>query len=71
MLANEQWTAHSAPKIPLLMAGGLGGTLETGRTLDFENSRDRKMSALLLGIMDRMGVRLDQFGDAKEHLSEI
>lgn len=71
MLANEQWTAHSAPKIPLLMAGGLGGTLETGRTLDFENSRDRKMSALLLGILDRMGVRLDQFGDAKEHLSAI
>lgn len=69
MLANEQWTAHNAPKIPLLMAGGLGGRLETGRSLDFENSRDRKMSALFLSIMDRMGVALPRFGDATEPLA--
>lgn len=68
LLANEQWTAHNAPKIPLVMAGGLGGTLETGRNLDFENSRDRKMSALYLNIMDRMGVTLPRFGDAIEPL---
>jgi hypothetical protein len=69
LLANEQWTAHNAPKIPLLMAGGLGGALETGRSLDFENSRDRKMSGLYLTIMDRMGVTLPTFGDASEPLT--
>lgn len=69
ILANEQWTAHNAPKIPLLMAGGLGGTLETGRSLDFESSRDRKMSALYLAILDRMGVNLPKFGDATEPLA--
>ena len=69
MLANEQWTAHNAPKIPLLIGGGLGGALETGRSIDFESSNDRKMSGLYLTIMDRMGVTLPKFGDAIEPLS--
>lgn len=68
MLANEQWTAHSAPKIPLVMSGGLGGTLKTGRTLDFEGVDDRKMSSLCLGIMDRMNVPLSTFGNATDQL---
>lgn len=71
MLANEQWTAHSAPKVPLLLSGGLGDTLETGRSLDFEKSRDRSMSSLYLGIMDRMGVTLPQFGNSTEQLTGI
>lgn len=71
MMANEQWTAHSAPKVPLLLGGGLGGTLETGRSLDFEKSRQRSMSSLYLSLMDRMGVRLPEFGNATEQLSEI
>ncbi|MEQ8788316.1 MAG: DUF1552 domain-containing protein [Pirellulaceae bacterium] len=71
LLANEQWTAHNAPKVPLLLAGGLGGKLETGRSLDFEQSQDRKMSGLYLSIMERMGVRLPQFGDATEPLAGI
>jgi hypothetical protein len=50
------------------MAGGLGGAIETGRCLDFENSRDRKISGLYLSIMERMGVRLPRFGDATEPL---
>lgn len=69
MLANEQWTAHNAPKVPLLVGGGLGGTLKTGRSLDYENSKQRKLSALLLSVMDRMGVTLPRFGDATEPLS--
>lgn len=68
MLANEQWTAHSAPKIPLVMSGGLGGTLKTGRTLDYEGVADRKMSSLLLSIMDRMQVPLTKFGNATDQL---
>jgi hypothetical protein len=69
MLANEQWTAHNAPKVPLLMGGGLGGAIETGRSLDFEGSRERKLSGLLLSVMERMGVELPQFGDATEPLA--
>lgn len=71
MLANEQWTAHSAPKVPLLLAGGLGGEFQTGRSLNFEQSNDRKMSSLYLSIMDRMGVSLPQFGESNEQLTGI
>ena len=71
MIANEQWTAHSAPKVPLLLAGGLGGQFQTGRSLNFEQSNDRKMSSLYLSIMDRMGVSLPQFGESNEQLTGI
>ena len=71
MLANEQWTAYNSPKIPMVMAGGLGDTLPTGRSLDYENASNRKMSSLLLSIMDRMGVALPAFGDATDRLDGI
>jgi hypothetical protein len=71
MLANEQWTAHSAPKIPLVMSGSLSGTLQTGRTLEYEEAKERKMSSLCMSIMDRMDVRLPQFGNTTEQLVGI
>ncbi len=71
MLANEQWTAHSGPKVPLVMAGGLSGTLKTGRSLDFENAKDRKVSSLFLSLADRMGVHLPKFGNATDQLIGI
>lgn len=69
MLANEQWTAHNAPKVPLMLAGGTGGAMQTGRSLDFETSKERKLSGLLLGVMEKMGVTLPRFGDATEPLT--
>jgi len=71
MMANEQWTAHIAPKVPLIVSGSLAGKLRTGRSLDYEIAKERKMSSLLLSIMDRMGVALPQFGNATEHLVGI
>ena len=54
-------------------AGGLGGTLKTGRTLNYVEAGDdnRKMSSLYLSIMDRMGVKLDQFGDSDTRLERL
>jgi hypothetical protein len=45
--------------------------LQTGRTLDYLEAGDdnRKMSSLYLSIMDRMGVKLDTFGDADSRLT--
>jgi hypothetical protein len=71
MLANEQWTAHSAPRIPLLMAGSLSGRIQTGRSLDYENAKERRMSSLLLNVMDHMGVHLNEFGNTSEYLPSI
>jgi len=51
----------------------LGGTLATGRTLDYTKAADenRKMSSLYLSLMDRMGVKLDRFGDADARLEGV
>jgi hypothetical protein len=60
-------------RLPLVLAGGLGGTLETGRTLDYLDAGDgnRKVCSLYLSLMDRMGIKLDRFGDADTRLERI
>jgi len=60
-------------KVPVLTVGGLGGKLETGRALDYFASGDdgRKLCSLYLGIMDRMGVELPEFGDARNRLADF
>jgi hypothetical protein len=62
---------HDNTKVPLVTAGGLGGTLATGRTLSYTDKGDdnRKLCSLYLGIMDRMGIELPQFGDAETRLA--
>ncbi|HAD62114.1 MAG TPA: hypothetical protein DCG12_22985 [Planctomycetaceae bacterium] len=69
MMANEQWTAHSAPRVPLIVAGGLSGKLKTGRSVDFETSSERRMSSLYLTVLDHMGIRQSGFGNSDEQLS--
>jgi hypothetical protein len=73
LFTSSLWsgTQHDASKLPVILAGGLGGTLETGRVLNYrdENDEERKMCSMYLGIMDRMGVKLDQFGDARTRLT--
>ncbi|MFO0804358.1 MAG: DUF1552 domain-containing protein [Gemmataceae bacterium] len=73
MFVSEHWNAHNGNLVPLVLAGGLGGTLRTGRTLDyFKAGNDkRKLCSLYLGLMDRMGLKLKEFGDAKEQLAGI
>jgi hypothetical protein len=65
--------AHNNSRLPLVLAGGLGGTLQTGRTLDYLQAGDenRKMSSLYLSLMDRMGVKLGRFGDAETRLAGL
>jgi hypothetical protein len=60
-------------RLPLVLAGGLGGTLETGRTLNYLKAGDenRKVCSLYLSIMDRMGLKLDKFGDAVAPLANL
>jgi hypothetical protein len=75
MFLSNLWAGrvHDSFKLPLVLAGGLGGTLETGRTLDYLHAGDehRKMCSLYLGIMDRMGITLDRFGDADTRLANL
>jgi hypothetical protein len=53
------------------MAGGLGGTLPTGRSLDYEQAKERRMSSLYLSLLDRMGLHLDSFGNSNQQLPEV
>ena len=75
MFLSNMWVGrkHDNSRLPIVLAGGLGGTLKTGRTLDFYKAGDdnRKMCSLYLGIMDRMGIKVDQFGDATERLKDL
>lgn len=73
MFVSEHWNAHNSNQVPLVLAGGLGGTLQTGRSLDYMNSGNdkRKLCSLYLSLMDRMGLPLPEFGDAKERLAGI
>ncbi len=73
MFVSEHWNAHNSDQVPLILAGGLGGKLQTGRTHDYLNSGNdkRKLCSLYLSLMDRMGLELPAFGDAKERLAGI
>ena len=66
-------TKHDNKKVPVITAGGLAGALKTGRSLDYLDAGDsnRKLSSLYLGIMDRMDVKLDHFGDADSRLANL
>lgn len=75
MFVSSMWSGskHDSTKVPLVLAGGLGGSLATGRVLDYTDRGDdqRKLCSLYLSIMDRMGVRLDRFGDADTRLADL
>ncbi|MEZ5399453.1 MAG: DUF1552 domain-containing protein [Bryobacteraceae bacterium] len=72
---SNMWSGakHDNKKVPVVTIGGLGGKLETGRALDYFAAGDenRKLCSLYLGIMDRMGVQLEEFGDARIRLAGL
>jgi hypothetical protein len=72
---SNMWAGwkHDNMKLPVVLAGGLGGTLETGRALEYLYAGDdnRKLCSLYLSIMDRMGVTLERFGDADTRLAGL
>ena len=75
LFLSNMWAGwkHDNMKLPVVTAGGLGGTLKAGRALDYLYAGDenRKLCSLYLSIMDRMGVTLDHFGDADTRLANL
>jgi hypothetical protein len=72
---SNMWSGsrHDNTKLPVLTVGGLGGTLKTGRVLDYAEAGDenRRLCSLHLSLMDRMGVSLPRFGDADTRLADL
>ena len=75
MFLSNLWIGrkHDNTRLPLVLAGGLGGTLETGRALNYLDAGEdnRKMCSLYLSLMDRFGIKLEQFGDAQTRLARL
>ena len=62
---------HDATKLPVVVVGGAGGQLETGRVLDYLEKPNRKMCSLYLSMLNKCGIHLAEFGDSKERLAEV
>jgi hypothetical protein len=62
---------HDNDQLPMVVLGGAGGRLETGRVLDYSGQADRQMCRLYLSLMEKMGVREKTFGDASAPLAEV
>jgi hypothetical protein len=75
LFLSNMWSGwkHDNMKLPVVTAGGLCGTLKTGRALDYLQAGDdnRKLCSLHLSLMDRFGVQLDSFGDANTRLANL
>lgn len=72
MLCSSMLTgSHDATQLPVVLVGGAGGRLQTGRVLDYRGKPNRKMCSLFMSLMDKFDVRLDRFGDSKERLAEV
>ena len=75
VFVNNMWSGskHDSHRLPLFTVGGLGGTLETGRVMDYSERGDdgRKLCSLYLSLMHRMGLPADQFGDATTKLADL
>jgi hypothetical protein len=60
---------HNHDDLPILLAGGAGGTLLGGRHVRYE--KKTPICNLYLDMMHRMGVQVDSFGDSTERLREL
>jgi hypothetical protein len=53
---------HEHTKLPLVLAGSLGGQIKTGRHIAFPDNTP--MTNLLLTVLDKVGVRAGKLGDS-------
>ncbi|HEV3440695.1 MAG TPA: DUF1552 domain-containing protein [Gemmata sp.] len=75
MFVSNMWSGsrHDSGKLPVLLVGGLGGKLDTGRVLDYtgKGEENRRLCSLYLSLMNRMGVKAERFGDATTQLAGL
>jgi hypothetical protein len=72
MLCSSMMTgSHDASQLPVVMVGKGGGSIRGGRVLDYRDQPERQMCRLYMSMMNKMGVSVNSFGDAKQPLSEL
>ena len=62
---------HDNDQLPVIMLGGAGGRIQSGRVVDYKDKPDRQLCRLFMSMMDKMDVHPKTFGDAKEMLQEV
>ena len=60
---------HLHTNLPVILAGGGGGTISTGKHIRVKD--ETPMTNLYLSMADRVGLKLDKFGDSTGRLKEI
>ena len=60
---------HNHNDLPILLAGRGGGTITPGRHLKYD--RDTPLCNLYVSMLDRMGVKVDRFGDSTGPLPKL
>jgi len=60
---------HTHEDLPTLIAGNGGGYIKSGRRIVYR--RETPMSNMFLTMMDRMGVKVDHFGDSTGRLDGL
>jgi acetyl esterase/lipase len=65
--------SHDGRNLPMILAGHGGGSIAGGRVLDLSSKTEEQQRAcnLYLTIAQRMGVKLDRFGDSVEMLGGL
>jgi Protein of unknown function (DUF1552) len=61
--------AHSHDDLPILLAGKGNGTIKTGRHIRLP--KETPLTNLYVSMLDRMGVKVDGFGDSTGRLAAI
>ncbi len=60
---------HNHNNLPILLMGKGGGTIKTGRHIEFD--RQTPLNNLYLSLLDRMGTPVEGLGDSTGRLTEI
>lgn len=60
---------HDHTNLPILVAGGAAGGMKGGRHLKLRNPTP--LANLHLALLDKVGVKLDRFGDSNGRLDEV
>ena len=61
--------SHAHDNLPIMMFGGGGGSIETGRFLRFRNRTP--LTNLYVSMLDKMGAPVDSFSDSSGNLTEL
>lgn len=62
---------HDHSNLPIILAGGGGGSLHPGRHIALNPVEETPMTNLYLGLLERAGVKAERVGDSTGVLNDI